>query len=140
MFRNSCLEDAPCTIFFMRSVIRCSLINVCLELILTACCFQLPLEHPLVDSLENIRFLTLKRIANCFQWLFHFFSFIGVLRIDQIHQNCVKSFSHSSGCVLPNSVVSPSPELLASVLPSESYHWKSHLDLFLTWRSVCFPT
>ena len=32
--------------------------------------FPLLLEHVLVDSRENIRFLTLKRFANCFQMLF----------------------------------------------------------------------
>ena len=38
-------------------------------------CFRKHLEHSSVDSLENIRFLILKRITNCFQQLFPLLSF-----------------------------------------------------------------
>ena len=74
-----------------------------------------------------------------FLWSYsHFLSFIDILRIDR-KPNLVKRFSPSSGCVLPSWVVSPSPELLASALPSESLHLKSPLDLSLFHMALCIP-
>ena len=44
--------------------------------------------------------------------------------------------SRSTGCVTPSWRVSPSPESLALLSPSVNLHWKSLLDLSLTWRSA----
>ena len=49
--------------------------------------------------------------------------------------NPVEDFpSRSTGCVTPDSWVSPSPESLASVSPSVNLHWESLLDM-----ALCFP-
>ena len=64
-------------------------------------CFQRPLEHFLLDSLENIRLPILKRIANCFKRPLPLL-FVHRHHLDwPVTPNSLKIFYHSSGCVLP---------------------------------------
>ena len=57
-------------------------------------CFKRSLEHSLVDSLENIRLLIMKRTANCFQRQFPFLfvpsAFPGLTRYPKL---CEEFFS-----------------------------------------------
>ena len=69
-----------------------------------ASCFQRPLEHSLVDSLESTRLLIVKRIANCFkrQFLLLFFHRYSLDRPEI--PNIVKRFPHSSNHAPPSMV------------------------------------
>ena len=66
MFWNSGFEDAPCTSFLVQLELEGALSSRFFWVAPHVNCFQRPLKHSLVDSLENIRLLTLKRIGNCF--------------------------------------------------------------------------
>ena len=130
-FRSRTLHRFPCAI----GVRIGFLITLCLELLLMS---TVSWGH------QSILLSTNSTISDFWPWgrlptvsrgYFHFFSFIGISWLTR-YPKLVKSFSHSSGCGLPSWVVSPSPELLVSALPSESLHMKSPLDLFLTWPSA----
>ena len=130
--RSRTLHKFPCAV----GARKIFLITLCLELLLTP-----TVSWSYLSTLKS----THLRVSDFWPWSIlptvprshcHFFSFIGIHRIDRIHQISVKSFSRSTGCVTPSWVVSPSLELLVLALPSESLHLKSPLDLFLTWRSA----
>ena len=53
-----------------------------------------------------------------------------------IPKSCGDFPSRSTGCVKPSWLVSPSLEQLVLASPSVNIHWKSFLDLSLTWRSA----
>ena len=65
-------------------------------------------------------------------------SFIVVPRIDQMSHVVRRIFLRSTGCATPSWQILPSLEPLVLALPSVNLHWKSLLDLSLTWRSA-FP-
>ena len=139
MFWNSGFEDAPCTGFLVQLELggalssrffwSCSSRQLFPEVIEAFSC-RLTWEYPTSD-LETDRQLFPEAISTSSRSL----AFTGLTST----RNFGKSFLHSSGRALPSSVVSPSPELLVSALPSKSLHLKSHLDLFLTWRSAFQP-
>ena len=132
-FDGSCI---PCySILVMTqqvSLCYCSLKNVFSHHFLfgvdpPACCFQLLLEHFLVDSLENIRLLILSRVAPVSWMLFRLVFFHRFSLEWPDTPNSVKRCPYSSDRAPPGMV---------SLSPSESLRSESSFDLFLTWRSA----